>query len=29
VVGGEMLLWDRPGLGLAFDEAFCKAHRVG
>jgi L-alanine-DL-glutamate epimerase-like enolase superfamily enzyme len=27
-VDGEMHLWDRPGLGLAFDEGFCKAHRV-
>ena len=29
VVAGEMQLWDRPGLGLKFDEAAVKAFRVG
>ncbi len=29
VVDGEMRLWDRPGLGLRFDEGFLAAHRVG
>jgi len=29
VVDGEIQLWDRPGLGLKFDEAAVKAFRVG